>query len=119
MVPGVSIFRPESSLVYFNVDKPLDSLIVVSSLFSYRSRRMREALEGFPVIVVRDGVPVDNALRAERLTLDEVNGAARDQGIADLRRVRVGILEPEGKFSFIVDGASAQQQQVSGQRESG
>ena len=49
-------------------------------------------------------------LRAERLSVDEVKGAARDQGIEDLRRVRVGILEPEGKFSFIVDGVPNQQQ---------
>jgi uncharacterized membrane protein YcaP (DUF421 family) len=44
------------------------------------------------------------------LTFDDVAGAARDQGIADLRRVRVGILEPKGKFSFILDERPNQQQ---------
>jgi uncharacterized membrane protein YcaP (DUF421 family) len=92
-------------------------LIVISSLVSYRSRRLRDALEGFAVIVVRDGRPVEGVLRAERLTLDEVKGAARDQGIGDLRHVRVGILEPEGKFSFIID-RDPSQQQTSGQDES-
>ena len=55
--------------------------------------------------------------RAERLTLDEIAGAARDQGIDELRRIRVGILEPEGKFSFIVDDRQ-RQQQTTGQPES-
>jgi uncharacterized membrane protein YcaP (DUF421 family) len=93
-------------------------LIVISSLVSYRTRRVRDVLEGFPVVVVRDGVPVDEVLRAERLTLDEVKGAARDQGIDDLRRVRVGILEPEGKFSFIVDEGRTQQQATEQQETS-
>jgi uncharacterized membrane protein YcaP (DUF421 family) len=82
----------------------MSMLIVISSLVSLKSRRLRNVLESFPVIVVRDGQPLDDVLRAERLDVDEVKGAARDQGIDDLRKVRVGILEPEGKFSFIVDG---------------
>jgi len=93
-------------------------LIVFTSFVSYRSQRLRTALEGFPVIVVRDGMPIDNALRAERLTLDEITGAARDQGIDDLRRVRVGILEPEGKFSFIIDDGPIPQQTSGSQEES-
>jgi len=93
-------------------------LIVFTSFMSYRSPRLRDGLEGFPVIVVRDGMPLDNVLRAERLTLDEIKGAARDQGIDDLRRVRVGILEPEGKFSFIVVESPTRQQMSEGQAES-
>jgi uncharacterized membrane protein YcaP (DUF421 family) len=85
-------------------------LIVISSLLTFRSRRFRDALEGFPVVVIRDGAPLDGVLRAERLTLDEVAGAARDQGIDDLRRIRIGIVEPEGKFSFILDERPNQQQ---------
>ena len=69
--------------------------------------------------MIRDGVPLDEFLRAERLTLDEIAGAARDQGIDDLRRIRVGILEPEGKFSFIVDERPRQQQTTGSTRELG
>jgi uncharacterized membrane protein YcaP (DUF421 family) len=87
-------------------------LIVISSIVSFKSRRWRNVLDGFPVVVIRDGVPLDDVLRAERLTLDDVAGAARDQGIADLRQIRFGILEPEGKFSFIVDGGPSQQQRT-------
>ena len=92
-------------------------LIVISSVATFRSRRLRDALEGFPVVVIRDGEPLDRVLRAERLTLDEIAGAARDQGIDELRRIHVGILEPEGKFSFIVDDRQGQQQ-TTGQPES-
>jgi uncharacterized membrane protein YcaP (DUF421 family) len=40
-------------------------------------------------------------LRLQRTTLDDVREAAREQGIGNLRDVRLGILEPDGKFSFL------------------
>jgi uncharacterized membrane protein YcaP (DUF421 family) len=58
-------------------------------------------LEGVAVIVVRDGKPLEEVLRIERLTEDDVTSAAREQGIADLAEVHMGILEADGKFSFL------------------
>ena len=80
--------------------------ILVFGYLSWKFPRTRPLIDGVPVIVVRDGRPLDEVLELERLTLDEVCESARNQGIADLAEVRVGILEPDGKFSFIkVDGA--------------
>jgi uncharacterized membrane protein YcaP (DUF421 family) len=76
-------------------------LMIVLSYVSYRSGRARTLLEGVPAVVVRNGEPVDEVLKYERLTLDEVKGAAREQGIADLRQVSLGLIEADGKFSFI------------------
>jgi hypothetical protein len=39
--------------------------------------------------------------RFERLTEEDVMSAAREQGIGDLTEVQVGILEADGKFSFL------------------
>jgi uncharacterized membrane protein YcaP (DUF421 family) len=76
-------------------------LILCFSFVSYRAPRTRPAIQGIPVVVVRDGVPVDRAMAYERVSLDEVKDAARGQGIADLGEVRLGILEPGGTFSFL------------------
>jgi uncharacterized membrane protein YcaP (DUF421 family) len=46
-------------------------------------------------------VPLERVLRLQRTTLDDVREAAREQGIGNLRDVRLGILEPDGKFSFL------------------
>ncbi len=35
------------------------------------------------------------------MTVDEVLSGARNQGIADLADVQLGILEADGKFSFV------------------
>ncbi|CAN5760303.1 hypothetical protein BH18ACT17_BH18ACT17_01910 [soil metagenome] len=42
-------------------------------------------IEGVPVIVGDDGEIVQQAIDTERLTVDEVIGSAREQGIGDLR----------------------------------
>lgn len=75
--------------------------IVTFSWLSYRFRRARKVIEGVPVVVVRDGRPVEPALRLERVTLDEILESARNQGIANLGDINLGILEPSGQFSFL------------------
>lgn len=83
--------------------------VVLFSYLSFRFPRTRRALEGEPVLVVRGGEPLYDAMRLERLTLDEVLEEARLQGIKDLAEVDVGIVESDGKFSFVkVDGEQHQ-----------
>ena len=75
--------------------------IVVISYVSFRFKPTRSALEGNPVIVLRDGEPLLEVLRVERLTVDELKEEARNQGIDHLGEVRMAVLEPDGKFSFL------------------
>ena len=76
--------------------------ILVFSYLGFRFKPARRLIEGVPIVVVRDGLPIDAALRLERVTLDELLESARNQGIANLRDVDVAILEPSGNFSFLV-----------------
>jgi uncharacterized membrane protein YcaP (DUF421 family) len=76
-------------------------LVIAFSYLSFRWTRTRHILEGVPVVIVRDGKPVAATLRRERLDVEELLGAARSQGIADLGEIRIGLLEPDGKFSFL------------------
>jgi uncharacterized membrane protein YcaP (DUF421 family) len=75
--------------------------IALWSYVSFRFGRTRGLIEGNPVIVIRDGRIQREALRVERVTLDELTDAARQQGIPDLRDVKFGVLEATGKFSFL------------------
>ena len=76
-------------------------LVLAFSYLSFRSSRAQSILEGSPVLIVHDGRPLKEILQIERLTEDEVREAAREQGIADLADVKVGVIEADGKFSFI------------------
>jgi uncharacterized membrane protein YcaP (DUF421 family) len=76
-------------------------MVIAFSYASFRSARARNALEGVPVIVLRDGSLLMDVLRIERLTEEEVVSAAREQNIADLSDIRIGVLEADGRFSFL------------------
>ena len=75
--------------------------ITMLSWLTWRWRRVGRFVDGVPVVVVQDGEPVEAVLAVERLPLDELNEAARQQGIDDLAKVRVAVLEPSGRISFI------------------
>ena len=87
--------------------------ILLFSYLSFRFRPLRSALEGVPVVVIHHGQALDEVLAIERLTLDEVCEAARNQGILDLAEVDIGVLEPDGKFSFLKSSSDADQQGTS------
>lgn len=78
-------------------------LILLGSYVSFRFPKSRSALEGTPVIIVRDGAFNDDVMHLERLTNTEVREAMREQGIEDMSKVSVGLLEADGKFSFFTD----------------
>ena len=67
---------------------------------SWRSDRMRRAIEGVPIVIVRDGKPIDAALALEQMPLAEVLEAARQAGVDDLAEVDLAVLEVSGKISI-------------------
>jgi uncharacterized membrane protein YcaP (DUF421 family) len=75
--------------------------ITVLSYITWRWRRVGRIVDGVPVVLVQDGQPVDAVMTAERLPLDELHEAARQEGIDDLDKVRIAVLEPSGRISFI------------------
>ena len=75
--------------------------VLLAGFVAFRWKRSRPVLEGVPVVVLHDGEPLMDALKMERVTLEELKEGARSQGIADLAEVRVAVVEPDGRFSFI------------------
>ena len=59
-----------------------------------------------PCIVV-DGEPDQRVMDRERLTIDDVEEAARTQGIRDIADIELGLLEPNGSFSFFKRSSSS------------
>jgi uncharacterized membrane protein YcaP (DUF421 family) len=76
-------------------------MTVFVSYVSFRFPRLRPALEGEPVIVVEDGKPIERNLRRNRITLEELAAAARQEQFASIADVRWGVLETNGRISFI------------------
>jgi uncharacterized membrane protein YcaP (DUF421 family) len=61
----------------------------------------RRGLVGTPVVVVRDGAVLTDHLRRERLTVEDLDAAARSKGYDDLGDVAIAVLEEDGSVSFI------------------
>ena len=66
-----------------------------------RSRRLREAVEGEPRLLVRDGRLLGRAIQEEGIEVDEVRAAIRSHGLARIEDVRLAVLETDGSISVI------------------
>jgi uncharacterized membrane protein YcaP (DUF421 family) len=76
-------------------------LTVALSYLTFRVRGAKVLIEGVPVILLQDGMPIPESLRKERLTIDDLCEEARGQGIEKLNDVKWCMLEPSGRLSFI------------------
>src|ERR671927_258418 len=59
-------------------------LQVLVSYLSFRFRALRPVLDGEPIVVVQDGKPIERNLKRERLAVEEVMEAARQQQVSKL-----------------------------------
>lgn len=69
--------------------------------FSNTSRRAEKLLDSEPAVLVRHGELIHDNLKRNRMTVSELESEMRLAGIARLRSVAWGILETNGKVSFI------------------
>lgn len=83
---------------------PILTLLSLSTLFSYaslRSVRLRRLLCGEAALIISEGQILQDAMRRNRLTLDELTEELRGQGITDLSQVKYAVLETSGKLSVL------------------
>lgn len=81
-------------------------LSLLLSTMALRSAKARRLLEGDPVMVVDNGQIDHEVLRLHRFSLDDLKTQARLHGIKDLATIKAGVLEPDGRVSFIRDSDS-------------
>src|SRR5437868_989725 len=55
---------------------------VLTSYVSFRSKRARKVLEGQPIVIIRDGKLLEENIRRDRMTPDEIAEEMRMQQIA-------------------------------------
>ena len=74
---------------------------VALSWITYLSPRAERLLEGVPRVLIQHGELIEENMRRDRITRAEVEIEMRLAGIARMSDVEWGILEPNGKISFI------------------
>jgi uncharacterized membrane protein YcaP (DUF421 family) len=71
------------------------------SWINFRFPKLRPILDGEPIVVVRDGQPIERNMRRERLTPDDLAASMRLQNITSLAEVQWAVMETSGSISFI------------------
>ena len=75
-------------------------LTVFFGWVSWRFRRTRPLIDGLPLLIVKDGSPLLEAMARERMTMTDLHAQARQQGIANISDIDIAVLETDGKVSF-------------------
>lgn len=79
----------------------LATLQFLAATVSARPRAGRSVLTARPSLLVSQGRYLDVALKAQRVSVDEIRQAIRSSGLGDVSRVAAVILESDGSLSVI------------------
>jgi uncharacterized membrane protein YcaP (DUF421 family) len=80
-------------------------LTVLLSYIKYRWPRTAPVMDGRPLLLIKDGEILFESVKAERLTLDDLMEAAREDGIRRFADVELAVLEDNGRISFFTRGS--------------
>jgi uncharacterized membrane protein YcaP (DUF421 family) len=72
---------------------------------SVRSPWFQELVKSEPTLIMRKGQFLDGALRAQRITREEVIAALRSNGVADAADVAAVVLETDGSIAVVKEAA--------------
>lgn len=75
-------------------------LTVFFGWVSWRFARTRPLIHGLPLVIVKDGEPLLDAMARERMTMTDLYAQARQQGIGNISDIDIAVLETDGKVSF-------------------
>ena len=73
----------------------------IFNLAEFHFPRFRRIAQDSPTLLIHNGVFLQNNLRKEKLTEEELIASLRKQGIADVDRVKQAVLEVDGHISVL------------------
>ena len=76
-------------------------LTVFVSWVNWRFRSMRSVLEGQPVVLVENGKLIEQNMKRERITVEDIESEGRQQQVTDIADMRWALLETSGRISVI------------------
>jgi uncharacterized membrane protein YcaP (DUF421 family) len=65
------------------------------------NRRFRKLIQGQPSLLIHDGQIILAHIAKEHVSMDELQRALREHGIADYHQVALGVLEVDGSISLL------------------
>ncbi len=100
-----SLPMQDNSIPVFNSMIALVVLVsfeIISSALSLRFHKLRNIMQGHPVIVIRNGQIDKNALKELRLTVNDLISALRQRDVFEISQISYAIFETNGKISVLL-----------------
>jgi uncharacterized membrane protein YcaP (DUF421 family) len=69
-----------------------------------RIPRFHRLLAAPPAVIIKDGEYLRDVMDKEGVDQEEAETAMREHGVADLKEVQLGVLEPDGSISIVATG---------------
>jgi len=80
------------------------TLFVVNFIFKnviYKNPKASEILQGHPLMLVYDGIPIAKNLGTAKISYFELEEVIREHGVMDIRDVSLAVLEANGVISVV------------------
>ncbi|MFT9497345.1 YetF domain-containing protein [Anaerosolibacter sp.] len=79
----------------------LTGLVVLLDFLHIKSFRFRKIIDSEPIVAIKNGQIIDDNLRKERFTIDELMMLLRQKNIFSIADVEFAVLEYDGKLSVL------------------
>lgn len=73
----------------------------VVGTISGKNRGFRRVVQGEPSLLIHDGQPIQEHMAKEHISMDELQRAVREHGIAECSDVALAVLEVDGSISCL------------------
>jgi uncharacterized membrane protein YcaP (DUF421 family) len=82
------------------------ALVLVNAGVSRLDRipRFHRLFAAAPAVIIKDGKYIRNVMQREGVDQDEIETAMREHGVAAVKEVQLGVLEPDGSISIVAVG---------------
>jgi uncharacterized membrane protein YcaP (DUF421 family) len=71
-----------------------------------RIPRFHRFIAAAPAVIIKDGKYLPDVMKREGIDQEEVETAIREHGVAAVKDVQLGVLEPDGSISIVATGGA-------------
>ena len=82
------------------------SLFLINMIFkfvTFKYKKVSVLIEGDPVMLIHDGIVLEDSLKKQRITMEELEAAVREHGVKGISAVNLAVLEVDGNISILSD----------------
>ncbi|MCD7963605.1 MAG: DUF421 domain-containing protein [Rikenellaceae bacterium] len=80
------------------------TLMIINKILkiaTYKSKKFSRFMEGSPSILIHNGQVNKKEMKRNKINIEELEQAGREHGFGDISKIKIAILEKDGKVSIL------------------